>query len=221
MEWKPSSSGTWNTLAQHPLNYTYSWQNESWNLPAEAGDTQIDIRFTGVTNYTDEYAMLDNVNISYSETPTPVCMPDDNEGTDFFQENWDYTDYRWRLRWNFSDYPDSYDDVWDGGNFCGTFQYADYNPYILLAPGETLEVTFQADVDLSASGSYYNEVYVLIDPGYYYFDDDEWLYSWPTGGVTVPQYDLQAETLNSLLRANASLSPDGFWWRSWHWWWHW
>jgi hypothetical protein len=50
---------------------------------------------------------------------------------------------------------------------------------------------------------------------------DEWkyVYSWPTGGVIVPQYDLEAETLSSILRANAMLDEDGFWWRSWHWWW--
>ncbi|MFC1847676.1 hypothetical protein ACFLW5_02555, partial [Chloroflexota bacterium] len=105
-----------------------------------------------------------------------------------------------------------YDDVWDEGSACEGFEYVDYDPYLTLNPGEIFEITFQAEVTLTASGSYYDEVFVRIDDY-----SDNWIYSYPAAGVTVPQYDLQGETLNSILRAAAMLSPDGHWWRSWHW----
>lgn len=225
VEWKPSSSGTWNTLVEHPLNYTGSWQNASHNLSSAADDTQIDIRFTGITDQSDERARVDNVQVGCSVPTdiTPVCMPDETEDWYFFEEHWEggwpYYQYRWSLSWDFTNYPDSDDGVWDVGGLCSGYPYADYNPYIELQPGEIFEIIFQAVGTLTYSGSYYNEVFVKIYDGYYW-DDDEWLYSGQTGTVIVPQYDLQAETLNTVLRANATLGPEGTWWRSWHWWWH-
>ncbi len=220
VEWKLSSSGIWNTLAQHSL--TTSWQNANWNLPATADDTQIDIRFTGVASGSSQDAQVDEVKVS-STNPvdiTPVCMPDDNEDADFFTETWqsDPQYRRWELDWRFSNYPDQSDPVWNIGSLCNGYPYADYSPYLQLQPGEIFEIVFQATITLTASGSYYNEVFVRIEDDDY--GDDDWLYSWPTGEVTVPQYDLKAETLSSVLRAAAMLSPDGFWWRSWHWWRH-
>jgi len=222
VEWKLSSSGTWNILAEHPLNYT-SWQDASYNLPATADDTQIDIRFTGITDQSDEYARVDDVKVSCSNPMdiTPVCMPDQNEGSDFFSEHWESDPQyrRWRLDWNFESYPEQDDPIWDTGGLCHGYEYVDYSPCLMLQPGETLEIVFQARVTLVASGSYYDEVFVRIENEWHGHQED-WLYSWPTGGVTVPQYDLQGQTLNSILRAAAMLSPDGHWWRSWHWWRH-
>ncbi len=221
VQWKPSASGTWNTLAQHALDTT-SWHDASSNLPAEANNTQIDIRFTGNTSQSDEYGRLDNVQVrsNVPTSSTPVCMPDDNEGSDFLYEDWEgdypYYQYRWSLTWDFEDYPQSGDYVWDPGALCDGYPYNDYNPYLELQPGEIFEIVFQASGTLTYSGSYFNEVFVRIDyPGLY---GDDWLYSWPTGTVIVPQYDLQAETLNSILRANALLSELGHWWRSYDWW---
>ena len=224
VEWKPSSSSEWNTLAEHPLDYTSAWQNASYDLPAGADDTSIDIRFTGITDQANEYARLDNVKVSCSNPAdiTPVCMPDESEGwgwDDFFYQEWHWDSQRWELDWDFNYYPDEDDPVWSIGGVCAGYPYADYSPYLELQPGEIFEIVFQATVTLSASGSYYDEVFVRISSeGWGWWDN--WLYSWPTGGVTVPQYDLQAETLHSVLRAAAMLSPDGFWWRSWHWWRH-
>jgi hypothetical protein len=158
-----------------------------------------------------------NVPISF----TPVCMPDDNEGTDFFTESWHSETYylRWELDWNFSNYPAQDDPLWDKGGVGEGYPYTgsdpyDYDPYLELQPGEIFQIVFQATVTLDASGSYYDEVFVRIGEDYW---DDNWIYSWPTGEVSVPQYDLQAQTLNSILRASAMLQPNGYWWRSWHW----
>jgi len=130
----------------------------------------------------------------------PVCMPDQYP---FFDENWHLDSLRRELEWDFDYYPDWDDPVWDAGNLCAGYQWADYDP-LVLQPGEIFIITFQATVTLSVSGSYYNEVFVRIEDWWY----GDWLYSWPTGGVTVPQYDLQAETLESILRASAKLEGD-------------
>jgi hypothetical protein len=218
VEWKPSSSGTWNTLATHTLTSS-SPTTPSWNLPAEANNTNIDIRFTDLTVSTRE-ARVDNVEVTISVplSWTPVCMPDENEGyyyDDFFNQYWHSDSQRWELDWNFSNYPSASDDVWDDGGLCEDYSRGNYDPYLELQPGEIFQVVFQATVTLTASGSYYDEVFVRISDEYYGADD--WVYSWPTGGVMVPQYDIMAETLNSILRANALLTPQGHWWRSWHW----
>lgn len=84
---------------------------------------------------------------------------------------------------------------------------------LVLQPGKTLEIKFQAEGTLTYSGSYFNEVFVKINEGGHWGEDDEWMYSWPTGTIIVPQYDLQATTLNEVLRANAMLSQWGHWWR--------
>jgi hypothetical protein len=143
-------------------------------------------------------------------------MPDSNQGADFFTATWQNNPgyRRWELNWDFSDYPGQDDPVWDPGGLCEGYFWHDYDPYLELQPGQTLRVIFQATVTLTASGSYYDEVFVQIpDQG----GGRDWMYSWPTGEVSVPMYDLQAQTLNSILRANAMLTKNGHWWRSWHW----
>jgi hypothetical protein len=221
VEWKPSSSGTWNTLDTHTLTSS-SPTTPSWNLPAEADNISIDIRFTDLTVSTRE-ARVDDVKVSSSVlvNTTPVCMPDQNEDSDFLSEDWEYDspywEYRWSLTWDFDHYPHQDDPVWNEGSLCEGYEYVDYDPYLLLHPGEIFEIVFQARGTLTYSGSYFNEVFVKIYEGDWY-EEDEWIYSWPTGTVIVPQYDLQAETLNSVLRANAMLGPEGHWWRSWNWW---
>jgi hypothetical protein len=224
VEWKPYSSGTWNTLATHTLTSSTPTL-ASWNLPAGANNASIDIRFTDLTVSTRE-ARVDNVKVTCNVpiSFTPVCMPDDNEGTDFFTESWHSETYylRWELDWNFSNYPAQDDPLWDKGGVGEGYPYTgsdpyDYDPYLELQPGEIFQIVFQATVTLDASGSYYDEVFVRIGEDYW---DDNWIYSWPTGEVSVPQYDLQAQTLNSILRASAMLQPNGYWWRSWHWHWH-
>jgi len=168
-----------------------------------------------------DYFYVDNIEFidPSAESEIPVCMPDENEGSDFFYEDWEYDwpywEYRWSLTRDFSNYPDSGDAVWDSEGLCEAYEYADYDPYLLLHPGEIFEIVFQAEGTLTYSGSYFNEVFVHIDDEW----DEGWIYSWPTGTIIVPQFDLQAETLHSVLRANALLGPEGSWWRSWHWWW--
>ncbi len=230
VDWKPSANSTWLNLGNHNID-TESWHNEEYDLPAGADNTFIDIRFYVDSDYGDEEGRIDNVRISSSvaSPDTPVCMPDDNEGTDFMSEQWEagwpYYEYRWSITWDFSHYPGSSDQVWDfcdqssENGFCYLYPYEDYNPTLELQPGEILEIVFQAEGTLTYSGSYFNEVFVKINEGGYWGEYDEWIYSWPTGTVIVPQYDLEAETLNSVLRANAMISPEGHWWRSWVWWW--
>lgn len=222
VEWKPSSNGTWNLLAQHPLNTT-SWSSVNSTLPAGADNTSIDIRFTGNTNLTDEYGRVDQVQVS-SNVPiaiTPVAMPDNNQGNDFFTELWHSESYfrRWEMDWDFSNYPAPDDPLWDPGGVGAGYPNADYanDAFLEIQPGETLEIVFQAAVTLTASGTYYDEVFVKIDDEDAGGGNDAWLYGYPAAGATVPQYDIQAETLNSILRAAAMLQNDGHWWRSWHW----
>jgi len=178
----------------------------------------------------EDYFYVDNVEFldPTAEGETPVCMPDEdgNEWWYFTYEDWagdwPYYQYRWSVTWNFYNYPDEESSVWEEGGDCEAYQYADYDPYIILHPGEIFEIVFQASGTLTYSGSYFNEVFVKIYEGNPYdWWDDEWVYSWPTGTVIVPQYDIEAETLSTVLRANAMLGPQGHWWRSWGWWRRW
>ncbi len=59
-EWKLSSSGTWNTLGSHTLTQP-TLVNASFNLPAAAENTSIDIRFRITVNGNNEGAFVDNV----------------------------------------------------------------------------------------------------------------------------------------------------------------
>ncbi len=177
-------------------------------------------------NNDEDYFYVDNVEFldPTAESETLVCMPDENNGGDFLYEDWEgdwpFSQYRWSITWDFENYPDEEDPVWDEEGACENYEYADYNPYLLLHPGEVFEIVFQASGILTYSGSYFNEVFVKIYDDWWDWND-EWVYSWPTGTIIVPQYDLEAETLSTVLRANAMLGPEGHWWRSWGWWKRW
>ncbi len=205
------------------------------DLSGYAGSPTVYIAFdaagldrTGYPHPNYDYFYIDDIEFvdPTAEIEIPVCMPDVNDGPwQFFYEDWEYDwpyfEYRWSITWDFGNYPDENDSVWDEGGFCQTFEYVPYySPALVLYPGEILEIVFQATGTLTYSGSYYNEVFVKILEGHGYYED-QWLYSGQTGTIIVPQYDLEAETLNTVLRANAMLGPYGHWWRSWHWWRHW
>jgi len=86
--------------------------------------------------------------------------------------------------------------------------------------GVTYTQTFQALADVEVSGFYQNEVFVKIKD-YNLYDDhglaDQVFYSWPTGEVIVPAYDVLSETERSALRTSASITLDGIVIRSYHW----
>ena len=218
VQWKPSANATWNTL-ENTTPSSSQPGTQTWNLPS-ANNTTIDIRFTNLTVSTYQI-LIDNVKlISTPLVPiTPVGMPDtdsNSNGHHFFYNPdghgdwWGQPSYpywlRWELDWTFAagsygesqgHYPDQDDHIWDNGNICGTYPWADYaqngdgqgNPGLWLDPGETFQIIFQATVNLQYSGSYFDEVFVRIpNQG----NNQDWLYSWPTGAVSVPEYDLQA-----------------------------
>ena len=87
--------------------------------------------------------------------------------------------------------------------------------------GKTYTQTFQALAQVDVSGSYPNEVFVKLKDWNLYGDrglgQDEMFYSWPTGEVIVPAYDILSETELVALRANAAITASGIAVRSWHW----
>ena len=87
-----------------------------------------------------------------------------------------------------------------------------------LPQGATFTQTFQALADLEESGSYYNEVTAkvkfLTNRGIGKFNE---LYSGPTAGTIVPDFDLQASTELTTLRSNAEITAAGIEVMSWHW----
>ena len=85
--------------------------------------------------------------------------------------------------------------------------------------GVTYTQTFQASANVSISGNYPNEVFTklkdnLFDRG---LDPGDMIYSWPTGEVVVPAYDILTETEHTILRSNAAITQAGIILRSWHW----
>ena len=62
VEWKPNSSSTWSTLANHGLDEDDPLLNGNYMLPTTAGNTTIDLRFTGDTD--GEYVRVDDVKVS-------------------------------------------------------------------------------------------------------------------------------------------------------------
>lgn len=80
-----------------------------------------------------------------------------------------------------------------------------------------LIIRFQAYVTPEASGSYYNEVFVDTDcvaPGPLKTEgvttDQEYCasYSWPSGGMVVPAYDVRADSGSTTGQGNVALG-DG------------
>ena len=87
--------------------------------------------------------------------------------------------------------------------------------------GVTYTQTFQASANVSVSGNYPNEVFVKLKDWSLYGDrglgQSSEVYSWPTGEVMVPAYDILTETEHSILRSNAAITQSGIILRSWHW----
>jgi len=80
----------------------------------------------------------------------------------------------------------------------------DLKPDVVLQPGEVLTWEFDTTVDPSGPHVTYNGLLWEVDLA----DDKEdqrTLYSFPTAGTIVPMYDLDAETLSSILSTNAWL----------------
>jgi len=80
----------------------------------------------------------------------------------------------------------------------------DIKPDIILQPGEVLTWEFDTTVDPQEPHLTYNELLWEVDLA----DDKEdqrTLYSFPTAGTLVPMYDLETETLSSILATNAWL----------------
>jgi len=95
---------------------------------------------------------------------------------------------------------------------------------ISIASGQTLKLTFQAMATKDVSGTYYNEVIVLLKetgissafeeagvlPGEYGSN-----YSWLTGAVIVPAYDTSSEADGITIDSNMGLIPGGITITSW------
>jgi len=76
----------------------------------------------------------------------------------------------------------------------------DLNPDITIQPGEVLTWEFDSTVNPSEPWLTYNELLWKADLGK--ADDERSLYSFPTAGILVPMYDLEVETLSSILATN-------------------
>jgi len=79
----------------------------------------------------------------------------------------------------------------------------DLKPDVILQPGEVLTWEFDTTVTPQESHLAYNELLWEVDLGK--ADDKRNLYSFPTAGTIVPMYDLDTETLSSILSTNAWL----------------
>ena len=141
-----------------------------------------------------------------------------------FEPEWSFeSGGRQRLKWHNKDVLDDYppyftdepNDGWD--KVPADIALHDY----VIPFGATYTLTFQALANVDVSGSYPNEVFVkLKDWGLYGdrgLDQDKEVYSWPTGEVVVPAYDILTETEHSILRTNAMITVAGIEIRSWHW----
>ncbi|MFC1916191.1 DNRLRE domain-containing protein [Chloroflexota bacterium] len=86
--------------------------------------------------------------------------------------------------------------------------------------GVTYTQTFQALASVNVSGNYPNEVFVKLKDWNLYGDrglgQSQEIYSWPTGEVVVPAYDILTEAEYTILRVNAAITLSGIEIRSWH-----
>jgi hypothetical protein len=94
-----------------------------------------------------------------------------------------------------------------------------------IASEETLRLTFYAMATKDVSGSYYNEVFVILKTSGISaaFEEigvtpEEYAqnYSWNQGGVTVPTYDSQSDSGDVVLDANLSAVLGGMSINSYH-----
>ena len=88
-----------------------------------------------------------------------------------------------------------------------------FTPIGLLTvnPLETLIATFQAIGTVDSSGTYANEVFIKA-PGADTSDE----YSWPTGGVIVPQFDIESNSGDTTLHVVTEVSGGSHNIKSWH-----
>ncbi len=115
--------------------------------------------------------------------------------------------------------------VWDGPGGSG------WGLAAAGSPGDTLILRFQVDVNLAGSGTYYNEVFIDVGPGCSApqdlinegvftegQEDEEYCtaYSWPTGGVVIPTYDVQSGAGGIVGQGNVILAADLMSLESWH-----
>ncbi len=93
-----------------------------------------------------------------------------------------------------------------------------------IGSGKTLELTFKARTTQEVSGSYYNEVVVLLretglPPGFADVGvtqvDYVANYSWTTGAVMVPAFDSEANADGTIIDTNLSLVAGGVSFSSW------
>jgi len=148
----------------------------------------------------------------------------DNDRPDYpynngcFEPEIKFEDGRQVLDWHDKDIDDLYapyspEDKWD--KLPADIALHDYT----IEPGVTYTLTFQALAQVEVSGNYPNEVFTKLkdDFGRPGLDLNEKVYSWPTGEVVVPAYDILSETEYSTLRTNAAITTSGIIIRSWVW----
>jgi len=85
-----------------------------------------------------------------------------------------------------------------------------FSPAVELYAGETLTLSFQAVGALGDSGTYANEVHIVVLAGV--FDNT---YSWPTSGIVVPQYDISSTAGGTTIKLVAVVSGGGHKIKSW------
>ena len=93
---------------------------------------------------------------------------------------------RWRLEWSFTPAP-----------------------FLTIDPGESVTGTFQARGIVDSSGTFANEVWITTSPAI------AEAYSWPTGMVTVPHYDVESSAGSSTIRVVFQISEGRYKVRSW------
>jgi len=96
--------------------------------------------------------------------------------------------------------PDEKQNKWDGKKDRWKVEWD--NPDVTLQPGEIFTVEFGAKVNPSGPEITYSELLweaKLKDEK----DNHRKIYSFPTAGVVVPQYNMETETLSSILYTNA------------------
>lgn len=81
---------------------------------------------------------------------------------------------------------------------------------LYVNPGETLTLSFQAMGYVYSSGTYANEVFIAA-PGALVGDE----YSWPTGGVIVPQFNIDASSGGTTLKVVTVVSGGSHNIKSW------
>ncbi|MDO8716118.1 MAG: hypothetical protein Q7J73_04850 [Dehalococcoidales bacterium] len=190
---------------RYPANVTTSPKFENMHPPNSNYTYNVTVNMTNPDIYFTEY---DRFNVwlpsddsgnqskafSYNSSYTPTyVIKDTNNNTRASGTannpsiSWDSKKKRYSLEWQVQD-------SWGGGQ-----------GHLHLAPGETVIWTFRIRSPSNPSTNY-NELVWRINfrepDGINY---DRSIYSYPIAGVMVPMYDIEAQTLNSILMANAWL----------------